>query len=472
MKKSFLLLFLVGYFWIAQASTVRIYGSAPQYAGLVLEFQRISNPITLNSQTLGSCLVDATGQFNLEFELDSVSRIIVPLEANNGVFFAEPGKSYQLRLPTLRKKTFQEKRSPFFRPTTFLLKIQNQEAGPLNNQIAQLDSIFYSSLQKNLNAIFMQHSRIQAENIKQMLDRSGQDCTLPFFVNYRQYRKDYLDCILQAQANERNVHIFLSQQPVLINNPAYIEVFRLLSKDFMKSLPSNPNDKSIEQLIGEGSFKKLQDNLISRFHFSQEVSGLFILQNLYDGYYTKDYSQEGALSVIKGMSAEASSPLLNALAKDTYNTMTWLAAGSSVPVFSLPDQNGQKRSIDEFKGKYVYLNFIATDDYSCKEHFKVLLQLATKYSSDLTIVSISIDEDFLKASAFFKQKGYQWTLLNGSNNQDLLRIFRVKAIPRYLLINRDGKILTSEALSPYENFAAELNSLLKQEHFNQLKGKN
>jgi hypothetical protein len=180
MKKSFLLLFFtIAYFWTVQASTVKISGSAPQYAGLILEFQRICNPITLNNQTLGSCHVGVDGRFNIEFELDSVSRISIPLGANNGFFFAEPGKSYLLRLPPLRKKTLQERRSPFFRPTTLLLEIQNPEAGPLNDQIAQLDSIFYSSLQKNLRAIFMQHSRIQAEKIKQMLDQSGQDCTLP-----------------------------------------------------------------------------------------------------------------------------------------------------------------------------------------------------------------------------------------------------------------------------------------------------
>ncbi|MDP4185877.1 MAG: hypothetical protein Q8862_12055, partial [Bacteroidota bacterium] len=180
MKRFFLLLMLTGLYAGAGASKVKVQGVAPEYAGTKLEFQYIDNPITQHYRTIATCLVSASGNFETEFEADSTLLINISLDANNGFFYAEPGKTYQILLPPLRKKTIREQRSPFFRPSLVHLNILHSDSLELNNLIATLDSTFSSSLQKNLNAIFQNHSRVHAQMIDSLIDHIGRSNTTPF----------------------------------------------------------------------------------------------------------------------------------------------------------------------------------------------------------------------------------------------------------------------------------------------------
>ncbi|MDP4183886.1 MAG: TlpA disulfide reductase family protein, partial [Bacteroidota bacterium] len=427
------------------------------------------NPITQHYRTIATCLVSASGNFETEFEADSTLLINISLDANNGFFYAEPGKTYQILLPPLRKKTIREQRSPFFRQSLVHLNILHSDSLELNNLIAILDSTFSSALQKNLNAIFQNHSRVHAQMIDSLIDHIGRSNTTPFLKDYKQYKKAYIGCMLQSQATSGNIRRFLSQNSVLINNPAYLEVFDLLSREYLRSISTKRGDKPIEQLIGEGDFTALRDRLTGQQGFSQEVAELFLLQNLYDGYYSKDYSTEGILRVIKSMTTKSSSPLLCKLSEGVYQKITWLSAGSPAPSFSLTDQFGKLRTLADFKGKFVYLNFVATDDYSCQEHFKAFLPLSANFAKDLAIVSLAIDADFSKANNFFHSKNYSWTLLNAADSSELLKIYNVKSFPQYVLIDREGKIVNSQALSPYEDFQSQFSSLLQTEHIKQLR---
>ena len=73
------------------------------------------------------------------------------------------------------------------------------------------------------------------------------------------------------------------------------------------------------------------------------------------------------------------------------------------PDFCLADTAGVFRSVDEYRGKYVYLNFVSSYSYTCTQDLEQLKLLNEKTKGVMDVISISIDDDFDQMKNFFKR---------------------------------------------------------------------
>jgi peroxiredoxin len=109
------------------------------------------------------------------------------------------------------------------------------------------------------------------------------------------------------------------------------------------------------------------------------------------------------------------------------------------PAFTLPDINGGRRSISDFKGKIILLNFWATWCPNCREEMPSLEKLWERFKSN-GIVVIAVAEDGRGEVASFARKlGLTFPILldrEGVVRKD----YEVTALPMTYLIGRDGKI--------------------------------
>ena len=75
------------------------------------------------------------------------------------------------------------------------------------------------------------------------------------------------------------------------------------------------------------------------------------------------------------------------------------------------------------------------------------------------------DEDFDSVKKLFKRKGYNWTLLDVKGDKSVVDRYKVKVYPSYFLIDTDGTLCMSPALSPSENFEARFKQMFqKRQH--------
>lgn len=114
---------------------------------------------------------------------------------------------------------------------------------------------------------------------------------------------------------------------------------------------------------------------------------------------------------------------------------------------TMQDQNGQMRSLSEFKGKTVLLEFWASNCFPCrKENPNLVKTYETFQPKGFEIFAVSIDikkEDWLKA---IEQDGLPWTQvsdLKGQKNEASL-VYGVSAIPNNFLIDSGGKIIARD----------------------------
>lgn len=134
--------------------------------------------------------------------------------------------------------------------------------------------------------------------------------------------------------------------------------------------------------------------------------------------------------------------------------------------FTFSDRNGKQYSLKDFRGKALYIDVWATWCGPCCAEIPYMEKLTKRWKNDKRIAMISISFDssskpWLKKLAADKPKWPQYICPENFNSK-LCREYSIDAIPRFLLFDKDGKILSLDAPRPSdENIDAYLNDNLK-----------
>ncbi|SNR14593.1 TlpA family protein disulfide reductase [Tenacibaculum jejuense] len=129
-----------------------------------------------------------------------------------------------------------------------------------------------------------------------------------------------------------------------------------------------------------------------------------------------------------------------------------LGKGKPSPKFKdyeTPDRTPM--SLDDFKGKYVYIDVWATWCQPCLAQIPSLHKLEEEYKGkNIEFVSISIDkrDDYFTWSDMIEEKNLGGVQLFANENQDFTKAYRIDNIPRFILIDPEGNIVSSDAPRP------------------------
>lgn len=118
-----------------------------------------------------------------------------------------------------------------------------------------------------------------------------------------------------------------------------------------------------------------------------------------------------------------------------------VVAGTQAIDFELPDLDGKGRSLGEFKGKVVFLNFWATWCKPCEEEMPSMEQLYTALKGmPFEIVAVSIDKDGTEAiKEFVKKYGVTFTVLHDRKGK-IKELYKTTGVPETFIIDQNGVI--------------------------------
>ena len=139
-----------------------------------------------------------------------------------------------------------------------------------------------------------------------------------------------------------------------------------------------------------------------------------------------------------------------------------------VPNYEFRDVDGNVVELDHYRGKLIYIDVWATWCGPCKiqgEYFQQLIEDFDEYKDDIVFLGISIDKkkDLEKWKKEVKEKGLKGVQVIADRTDELSfgKDFKVNAIPRFILIDKNGKIIESHAQSPSQpNMKPYLEKLL------------
>jgi thiol-disulfide isomerase/thioredoxin len=126
------------------------------------------------------------------------------------------------------------------------------------------------------------------------------------------------------------------------------------------------------------------------------------------------------------------------------------------------DLNDKTFSFDTFKGKVVYIDFWASWCGPCRQEFpyskKIHESLTEKQRKDIVFLYISIDENIEKWKEAVNQLGLKEFGQNG-HSFEITNKYQIRSIPRYMIMDKNGKIINSNA--PRPSSPETLNTLIK-----------
>ena len=126
------------------------------------------------------------------------------------------------------------------------------------------------------------------------------------------------------------------------------------------------------------------------------------------------------------------------------------ARNMPAPVFSLNDLMGKKHSLEDYKGKVVYIDLWASWCGPCKVEMPFLKEIYTEYrDKNIEFISIAINDVAGRKFRmdFIKELQLTWLQLEDENSF-VKKNYKVTTIPRFILIDKKGKIIDFDAPPP------------------------
>jgi thiol-disulfide isomerase/thioredoxin len=120
-----------------------------------------------------------------------------------------------------------------------------------------------------------------------------------------------------------------------------------------------------------------------------------------------------------------------------------LEVGKEMPNFSFTDFEGKTRSLSDFRGKYVLIDFWGVWCGDCIREFPALLEAYTKFHfRGLEILGLDWDEKPEEAMEFLKKNKAAWPQARKDSIKTLTEVtYRVQEFPSSILLGPDGKVL-------------------------------
>ena len=140
--------------------------------------------------------------------------------------------------------------------------------------------------------------------------------------------------------------------------------------------------------------------------------------------------------------------------KDKYAIVQNLKEGMPSPVFTnYENHKGGTTSLEDLKGKYVYVDVWATWCAPCKVEIPYLKEVEKKYhGKNIEFVSTSIDRaaDHNTWVEMVKNENLGGTQLFADNdwNSKFVMDYAIEGIPRFILIDPNGNIVSADAPRP------------------------
>ena len=202
----------------------------------------------------------------------------------------------------------------------------------------------------------------------------------------------------------------------------------------LDSLENAKDQNAVNQLKLDFDFARKHPNSRRALELIRISVGRFVGMNFYDTF----------VEVFQNFTPEIQNSDGGKIMAEKLKYFNQSKVGSIAPKFTLKDINEKTVSLDDFKGKYVLIDFWASWCGPCREELPYIKELYKKYHNQgFEIISVAKDdktESWKKAIA--NENIESWNhLFATKDNSTIITDYFVNGIPHKLLIDKNGVII-------------------------------
>lgn len=218
--------------------------------------------------------------------------------------------------------------------------------------------------------------------------------------------------------------------------------------------------KNVDEEVGEdqspakyfqaifNNFKKIKTNSIKNDYAKIAAQGI-------------SASNENSEEIYNYLIANVTDEKFKTDLTDKFNKIKTLIKGNPSPKFNYENHKGGTTSLDDLKGKFIYIDVWATWCGPCKREIPFLKEVEKKYhGKNIEFVSISIDDkkDYNTWKNFVTDNQLGGIQLYADNawESQFVRDYVIDGIPRFILLDTEGNIVSADAPRPSDEKLIEM----------------
>ncbi|MBN2697530.1 MAG: redoxin domain-containing protein [Bacteroidales bacterium] len=449
-----------------------IAGTSEDHAGQKIPVYRIENPFSRVRVAFDSIRILDDGSFYEHIPIKEQSVLYLGAGIFEAFLYAVPGYEYDVKLPPRTEKALHKRMGPFYEPVRVHLNvlscrtIESRELLPdtaeLNRLIAAFDTTFvkmnHSLLDKGQS-----HEIVQADPLIEELEKNYSGNTVPLFDRYRRYRYGILKINEGKTDLTGLVHNYLHDSVPRFREPAYMDLFNAVFDDFFYYYSKTDTGEQILAAVNrKHSLGMVRQELKRHPAISSDtLADLVILKEIASQYYGDYFIRDALLILLDSLSQDASLEDYRQMAQEMHRRFSGLMIGNRPPGFLLRDQTNHFKTVDDFRGRYVYLIFCTPDHYACMMEYPFLKSYRDKFHDFLEVVTIMITDNMDTLKDFMNRNRYEWVALYYKDQPSLLEKYNIRTIPSAFLIGPDGLLIQSPATLPSEGFQEQLFRIMR-----------
>ncbi len=428
------------------AAKTIVSGKNDSYAGETLELRRYTEKILNGSESVATAKVDKDGAFKFEFDLTNECQVYLPGDAQRGYIYLEPGKSYTVEIPNKRVRTLSEKLQPYFEPNEYFFFIQNPDKKGVNMKIIQFEDAYDFFTMKSLA------SKGDMDTVQYSvneLTRIFSDMNTKFEKGYVDYRCLLLKAQFSDPVQMGGIYSEFAKLGVDKSNPAFWDLFNNVFYNLIANTLKSEDFHVFKKIIETQNAKMLLMHLQEKYRLTDpELKELAAIKIVGDLSAADIFDNRIVVKMLQNISAAVTMTDNKELALNVAATVGSTLVGEGAPNLVGVDLNGKKHELNEFLGKYIYLNVCNSRLMKTEKDLKILDRFQQTFEGQLQVVNIFVydeKENVEKVTRGLSGKMQVWL---AAESDVLRKVYNARAIPSYYLMDNEGKFVLLRKAEP------------------------
>lgn len=450
-------------------NSTHIEGTADFAKNTLIEFQIYTDYITGNKQTIASAILDSNGRFNVELKIAYTQPVQIYIHNAVAEFFVESGKNYQFRL--LMDKNYAQLLDPASYNRYIQIVPLKMDTSDINYKINRLEQVVSVFVREHERLLLETKDSYQYDSLKNRLFiRLSIDTAREDFYNiYATYLWATIDMMMYDKDMNMFYDHYFNREIIEYTHPMFMMMFNNFYENYIHKSPYIAPGKIWEIINRNPEYLPLFNELgKDRNLINERIREMVILKMLGELYEEEDYSKDNIIYLIEGIQYYSKFPEHQEMAKQLIIKLKKENRQKTLSDMIAKTKNGNMSDFVSKKGKYVYVQFYNVNCEECIRDMMIMKKLYQIYKDSIDFISVSLDNDmgtFIKFTETYSD--FNWDFWNFNGNYHFLRMLEVNALPRSILLNRDGAIELYEAPDPSRNLQGFLEILFPEKEIKQ-----